>query len=605
MQVKQWFMVLAAAAIGWTAAAADKALPFKVREERPRIWVRAEEWDGPSVPKLKKWFQLPEYKKRGVNGDRALQYVVNGKKDAGVAAVARLCKYRVSGSSPSYQGRSAQVLAAHYDWLRDHPAFTDEKRRAVIAHMEHWGDSFTRYVSGRGAPMYYSRYPGAVGGLCVLGLALYGDSPKAEKYCRVGYEKMLEYGKARQYEDGSSGGGSYSHYHAFPDLARTVMAFESATDAGLLKYIREKQGNWLERQLLWQIWSTYPDGYFVKEGDLWQNPDSKQVRPQIDIVTHLLKHPYGRAHADLMHKRWGVNDYHRNYVWQFFTFNNPEIKPKPLEELGRAELFGRDSHGYVIFRDGWGRGNTHIFFRCGEGFDVHSNRGAGTFDIYRHKPLAQRANKDYPKDGKDDRIQFCNGMVFNNHDHRKSEMKTDIPLDFAGFLAQKKKRGIELASIVDYEVKDAYARVKGDISAAVRQDCKSWTRELVYLGYKYLLVLDRVDTKPIPVTQKWQLHLLGEPKVDGMLAETTVGKGKLFCQTLLPKDARISGEKVGKKYHRHVVSPKDDKQQKAIYLHVLYPTDATVSVMPKAECKVSADGRVSVTVGGLKHVFAR
>ena len=55
---------------------------------------------------------------------------------------------------------------------------------------------------------------------------------------------------------------------------------------------------------------------------------------------------------------------------------------------------------------------------------------------------------------------------------------------------------------------------KGDITAAVKQDCKSWTRELVYLGYKYLLVLDRVETQDIPVVQRWQMHFPGETKVD-------------------------------------------------------------------------------------------
>jgi len=37
------------------------ALP-KVREERPRLFVRAKAWDGPSVEKIKTWMDRPEYK---------------------------------------------------------------------------------------------------------------------------------------------------------------------------------------------------------------------------------------------------------------------------------------------------------------------------------------------------------------------------------------------------------------------------------------------------------------------------------------------------------------------------------------------------------------
>ena len=276
-----------------------------------------------------------------------------------------------------------------------------------------------------------------------------------------------------------------------------------------------------------------------------------------------------------------------------------EVEPRPLEELGRAELFGRDSHGYVFFRDGWGPGDTHIFFRCGEGMDIHANRGAGGIDIYRHEVLAERANKDYPKG--DDHIRFSNTMVFNGHDHPNTEMKTDVVLDFAAFLERKARKNIECGSITAYEVKDDYARVKSDLSAAARKDCKIWTRELVYLGYKYLLVLDEVETKDAPVAQKWQLHLLGEPKTEGKTISTVAGKGKLFCRTLLPEDALISSEKVGK-YHRHVVSPKDENQRRMTYLHVLYPTEAGAGKMPDASVERTAAG-LTVKVGRLEHVF--
>ena len=593
-------MLAAALCLTWASAAplAGEPLPFKIRAERPRIWIRTAEWAGPSTPKLKEWFKLKEYQDRGVNNNKLLQYVVNGDVEAGKAAVDRLVARRIGGSSPSYSGVEAQLSAAMYDWLRNHPEFTEDKRKAVVADLEKWGDSYTKYVTEAGSAIYYARYPGAISGLVHIGLALHGDSPKAEGYVAAGYKALVEYGLARQYEDGSSAGGTYSIHHAFPDLARAVVAFESATDAGLLKYIKDKQGNWLQGQLLWQIWETYPNGYFVKDGDLWQQPDSRQTRMNIDVLTTLLDDGHGRAHADLMHQRWGNRDYHPEYVWNFFVFNNPEIKPKPLEELGKAKMFGKDSHGYVIFRDGWGPGNTHILFRCGEGMDIHSNRGSGAFDIWRGSILAQRANKDYP--GSDDRIQYSNALLFNDHDQPNMEMKTDVPLDFAAFLARKKAR-YECGDIVAFDAKDEYARVKGDLTAAVKADCKKWTRELVYLGYKYLIVLDQVETLDKPVAQKWQLHFATEPKVEGKLATAINGKGKLFCLTLLPDDAVISGEKVNN-YFRHVVSPKDDKQSKVTYIHVLYPADATVDKMP--ECSVKRSGTsLTVKVGELSHTF--
>ncbi len=592
-------IVAAMLCAAWVLPAAAGPLTFKVRAERPRIWVRADDWQGPSTPKLREWFKLAEYQRRGVAGHKALQYLVNGDQAAGSAAVDQLCKMEIGGSSPSYSGAAAQKMAAHYDWLRHHPDFTDARRAPVVAHLEKWGDYYLRYVTGAGAPIYYSRYPGAIGGLTLIGLALHGDSPKAEQYVAAAHKALVEYGLARQYEDGASAGGTYSIHHAFPDLARAVYAFQSATDAELLKHIRQKQGDWLLGQLMWQIWETYPSGYFLREGDLWQQPDSRQTRMNVDVLTSLLNDGYGRAHADLMHQRWGDRDYHPAYVWEFFVFNNPQIKPRPLSELGRARLFGRDSHGYVFFRDGWGAGDTHIFFRCGEGMDVHSNRGAGGIDIWRGRILAQRANRDYP--GSDDDIRYSNTMVFNDHNHPTTEMKADVPLDFAAFLAAKKARNVEWATITDFQADEKLVRLRGDLSAAVREDCRRWTRELVYLGYRYLLVLDRIETLDKPVTQKWQIHLAGEVKVDGKLATAVNGDGKLFCLTVLPEQAAISGEEVNT-FRRHAVSLPGDRQAKSVFLHVLYPTDAKAETMPPVKC--TRDGRaITVTVGELSHTF--
>ena len=73
--------------------------------------------------------------------------------------------------------------------------------------------------------MYYTRYPGVINGLGTIGLALYGDSPKAPGYLRLAHHALLEYGRARQWEDGSSAGGNYSIHHAFGHLATVITAW--------------------------------------------------------------------------------------------------------------------------------------------------------------------------------------------------------------------------------------------------------------------------------------------------------------------------------------------------------------------------------------------
>jgi hypothetical protein len=595
-------LVLGLAVLAGPALSAE--LPFKIKKERPRIFVQTTDWQGPTPAKLKKWAKLPEYQKRGGYGKMPFMYLATGDAKLGKKAVAALMKSKIGGSSPSYSGRRAAQYAAQYDWLRNCPDFTPEQRQKCIAHMEQWGDSFKKFVNGRMA-FFYSRFPGAICGLATIGLALHGDSPKAEGYVKDAHKFFLEYGRARAWEGGGSAGGTYSIYHAFPDLGRTAAAFETATDFGMLKYIREKQDNWLEKQLLWQIWYTYPDGLFLKEGDCWKTRDKTQFRLNIDILTGILGNGYGRTHANAMYKRWGRDDYHQHYVLDFFVFNNPDVKPKPLSELGRAALFGRESHGYVFFRSGWTKKDTMVFFKCGEGLDVHCYSGTGSFIIWRGQPLADRAGGAYTN-GKGGNALDENAMVFigggHNGKQRRTAMKENVSIDFKSFLARKKRRGVEAGSITDYQVTDKFARVKGDLSAAVRKNCEMWTRELVFLDYKYLLVLDQVKTKAGNVKKQWHLNLQGQASADGKLARTDRGNSRLFCRTLLPEKAQVTLGKGGKSGQRLIVADPDDAKQAATFLHVLMATDSGVAAMPKTACTREGD-KLTVTVGSSSYTF--
>ena len=57
------------------------------------------------------------------------------------------------------------------------------------------------------------------------------------------------------------------------------------------------------------------------------------------------------------------------------------------------------------------------------------------------------------------------------------------------------------------------------------------------------VVYDRV-TAAVPTDRKaWLLHTKDEPRIEGRLLTTDSGKGRLFCETVLPEDAKL--EKIG------------------------------------------------------------
>ncbi len=617
--------------------------PPTVRAERPRVFIREKVWDGPSVEKLREWVKREEYqrmlRKLPDKIGRGVYWLATGDDAAGRKAVEQFGAMKISGDTPSYSGISAQKYAAMYDWLHDHPDMSAEVRQNAVKHMEKWADGFIAVLKQGGPTPFYSRISGAIAGLTVIGLALYGDSPKADEYIRFSAQYLREkIGTIRQVEDGATGGGTYGYHHEFTDLANMVAAWRSATDWDAAAWIREHQGNWLERQLLFQIWTTYPNGWFVKDGDIWSgsHTDKTQLRMQIDAVTGMYRNGFGRTWADAMYGRWKEAVYHSEYVWEFFIFNDPEVKPRPLEELGRAEVFSPNLHGIVCWRDSWKNDATVIHFKCGETVDHHASYDQGRFTIFRQAPLAIK-NGRYQGYKSAEHWYYkspwsANVVIFDgpqNHGYQPF-------IDFDGtpsWTEWKKERdrrfqrpptGVLKAT----EANDKYARALGDLSGSTHPTESTWTRELVFLGYKYLLVLDRV--KPGKgVKTRWLLHTVNEPQVNGMLVTADNSGGRLFCRTLLPESAKIvkhGGD--GRAFHHKdqkgnetsfpvaaappeqmlgawrldVVPP--DEGAECVYLHVLYPTGTDTAKMP--ECSVERAGAgLRVRVGELEHVFGR
>lgn len=647
-----WIRVLAAlgvclAARGVGAAPTTAAEPtVAVLDERPRLFLRAKTWDGPSVEQLKGWMGRDEYKRRVAKlKDRspgmAILWMAAGDEAAGKEAVARLKKNGISGSTPSYQGIEAQVQAALFDWLHDHPDFDADSRRKKVAELETWGDRFMDYLQDRIAPTpFYSRISGALSGLTAIGIALHGDSPKAERYVAFAARFLREkYGTIRQVQDGATTDGSYGYFHTFTDVANLVAAFRSGTQWDAGRWIKENQGDWLRRQLLFQIWMTDPNGRFFKDGDLFSIDDSSQHRMPIDAITGMYHSGVGRTWADGMQKRWhnlegqGA-DYHREYVWEFFAFNNPLIKPAPLDELGRFELFSPKLHGLAAMRDSWKDDATIIRFKCGDTVSHHATYDQGMFTIHRVSPLAIKDGW-YTGGYKGAQHMYykspwsANVVIFDNPQTHGWQPLVDMdgPQSWPEWKARRDEKfkhpptGVILAS----EANDRFARVLGDLSGSTWPTGSTWTRELVFLGYRYLLVLDRVAPGK-DVKTRWLLHSAAAANLDPATRTATIDNkdARLFCRTLLPDGAKLVNVGTPEKKFLHITQKGEerswpneggkeafgrmdvvpaDESAPAIYLHVLYATDTKAKAMP--DCSVvEKDGTLRVKVNELEHTFA-
>jgi len=650
-----------------------------VREERPRLFFREKAWDGGlSLQKLKEWAERPEYRqhipdlerRHSVQND-ALLHLIRGDeaalkraldgytyqrkgKEVKAAGMKDWVVPKKAGDSPSYTGIALTAKAAAYDWLHDHPDFKGHRANA-IQHLEWWGDYFKKYLSPGVVP-FYSRNSGALAGLTAVGLALHGDSDKAAGYLAHAQKYLKEnMGTIREMEDGATGGGTYGYVHQFVDLAHVAAMWRSATDWDAAAWIKENQGNWLERQMLWQIYSTYPPGWLWKEGDIWSGShrDKNEHATQIDCITYLYNNGVGRTWSDLMRKRWGKSVYYHSKAWLFYMNNHPEITPKPLDTLPRCEVFSPKLHGFVCWRDTWHDDATIVHFKCGENVDHHGTWDTGKFTIWRKGPLAIKSGA-YEGGYKGQFHHYyklpysANCVIF--YSDKKLGWQPGMP-DGDGHTSwkdwkawrDKKLRRPFAGRLLKHDVTDDYAYAAADLSGATHPTGSKWIRELLFLGYRHLVVLDRV--KPGEgTTTKWLLQSMNPAKIDKGSKVVTIDNGKavLYSQTLLPakvdlvetglfmKERKGKMEKHAYSYpvrvwktkeirtqafpagwfrgkkeqmvgHGRVEVVPEDAGAEQVYLHVLSPLDKGAGI-PKASVDKKGDGYV-VRVGDLSHTF--
>jgi hypothetical protein len=170
-----------------------------------------------------------------------------------------------------------------------------------------------------------------------------------------------------------------------------------------------------------------------------------------------------------------------------------------------------------------------------------------------------------------------------------------------------------------------------------REDkCRQWIREFVWLANKHLVVLDIVQTTTPEIRRQWQLHTVNRPEIGDRLVTLTSRppelrwadptlkpaseEGRLFCQTLLPREYRLIlhhegeaeaftptaeslGPLEGNNYHRKYgqqvvqIDPGNDRT-KTIFLHVLTAVETAELMPPKATYRLDQHGQIELTVDG-------
>lgn len=176
--------------------------------------------------------------------------------------------------------------------------------------------------------------------------------------------------------------------------------------------------------------------------------------------------------------------------------------------------------GIVSTRSDWTKDATQVLFKCGAVRQSHEDRAIPEFLIFRTSWLAGEAKLASHSGINGDALNH-NCLTVDN----KAQTWTE-----------------DQSKIVSQEDTPAYTYLKGDAAASYAGQLTAYTRELLYVKPKFLLVRDLYT--PLLSTSKvvWHLHSLVPPGVDPTSLTTgpAFRAGALFGMAIRPWDNPFS-----------------------------------------------------------------
>ena len=286
--------------------------------------------------------------------------------------------------------------------------------------------------------------------------------------------------------------------------------------------------------------------------------------------------------------------------------------------------------------------HSTFFFKCGDRFTAHQHLDVGHFLIYKHEELAGDGGH-YDDFGSSHDVNYHLRTVAHStilvHDPDEDSWRgiragpvsgNDGGQAHAwphhnGAVADprqwhKQRSLYDVADLVAFEDRGSYLYVAGDATRAYARDkLDGFTRQIVYLRPDTFVLFDRVKSKRPGLKKTWLLQAMQKPTGKAPRLVVTNGKGRLFVETLLPRDAEVrlvSGDDLYR-YGGRAYPPRRDTGPAPAsrveissaepatvdyFLHVLTASDAQTDAVPAATA-VTRAGSVAVAVGPAQIAF--
>jgi len=246
--------------------------------------------------------------------------------------------------------------------------------------------------------------------------------------------------------------------------------------------------------------------------------------------------------------------------WLDFLYLEPPDEPADPADAPPAHLAA--GIGKVYARSDWSEDATWLRFECGDYWNQHQHFEAGSFEIFRHEPLAAESG-EYVNWDSTHSVNWLVRTIAHNciliHDPRerwkysRSRLRTDVALANDGGQANNayivyaledwlaKRDEFTRGRIVAYDNRPEFLYVAGDATAAYDPGKAALVlRRIVFLRPHAFVILDRVISTQAEFGKTWLLHCRNEPEIDERAFVVTDGPGRLDARTLLPESAEVA-----------------------------------------------------------------
>ncbi len=626
----------------------------------PRLWISVDGSAGsPTVAVLRQRMQEP-----GAAGawaaiqaspgieSRALVYLLTGDRSVVAPAVEQ---FR-SGSDP----RRLIAQAFAYDWL--YPELSEAQRQELAQLLLDSAEAAAGRPYADVAEITNNNPNTTTAAQCLVALAVADELPdRAQAMFDRGWRYQRELIRCTGDREPSpdplnpahpltGGGWPEGHDYDRHGTLEALTLWLALRSAGGPDFVSGSR--FLDDKLLWYLQGLLPsENYLLPVGDN-DFPGGAPFWHDLDVLA--MSAAANGPHALYLRDYLDHTPVQTGSAISTFFFVDPAAACRDWRTLP-TDYFAAGV-GTAAFRSGWGKDASYVAVQASDHFVYHQQNQDGALYLYRNAPLAWRsgvydggvhdhdvnyvirsiaANCILVTDPREqfhgpDGVEAVNdgGQVIGNWMPKAEDMDSlermraqrESYTDRVTWLAYESGSDYGYAA---FEYGRAY--LAGKVPEAIRQ--------VVFLKPDWVVVLDRVTSGDASFQKTFLLHAPEEMEVDAAAGLTTIttrsgpataNPGRLFCRTLLPREARLTrvggpGEEfmvaganrphrggvrtqLPGTYRLEVQAPTGEAT--TVFLHAFYLCpSAEVKEMPQAELLGDDDQHVTVSLAGGRYVL--